>query len=75
MRAPETLGDSQTVCNVVEETSWPGAAFAGRGIPLGCLCHRTTDQTVRRRCWGRREVADRASALGHCLGFEEVSDH
>ncbi len=74
MRGPETPGDSQRVCNAVVETSWTGVVSAGRGIRHGCLYQRRTDQTVRRRSWGRREAADTASASGHCLGCEEVSE-
>lgn len=74
MREPETPGGFQRACNVVEGTSWTGVASAGHDIPHGCLYQRTTDQTVRRRSWERREAVDTASALGHCLGCEEVNE-
>lgn len=73
VRELETPDDSQKVCNVGVEKNWTRVVSAGHGIPHGCLYRRRIDQTVK-RIWGRREVVDTASALGHCLGCVEASE-
>lgn len=74
MRAPETPGDSQRVCNEVVEKNWTRVASVGRGIRRDFPCQTRIDRTVSRTSWERKEVVDTASASGHCLDCEGVSE-